>query len=58
MQHAEPCKNGLLTEADIDKSLRGNFRVMIKLGLLDPPERVAYSKIGSEPDDPWLTDRT
>ena len=50
-------KNGLLTESDIDKSLRGVFRVMIKLGLLDPPERVAYSRIGSEPDDPWLTDR-
>ena len=50
-------KNGLLIESDIDKSLRGVFRVMIKLGLLDPPERVAYSKIGSEPDDPWLTDR-
>ena len=50
-------KNGLLTESDIDKSLRGVFRVMIKLGLLDPPERVSYSRIGSEPDDPWLTDR-
>jgi len=50
-------QKGLLTESDIDKSLRGVFRVMIKLGLLDPPERVAYSKIGSEPDDPWLKDR-
>src|SRR6185369_7898964 len=50
-------KNGLLTESDIDKSLRGVFRVMIKLGLLDPPERVAFSRIGSESEEPWLTDR-
>jgi len=27
----------LLTEADIDASLQGVYRVMIKLGLLDPP---------------------
>jgi len=32
--------SGLLTEADIDASLRGVFRVMIRLGLLDPPEQV------------------
>jgi beta-glucosidase len=37
--------------------LRGNFRVMIRLGLLDPPNRVPYSSIGSESEDPWLTDK-
>jgi beta-glucosidase len=26
---------------------------MIKLGLLDPPELVPYSSIGSESEDPW-----
>lgn len=46
---------GLLTEADIDRALRGNFRVMIKLGLLDPPNQVPYSNIGTEAEDPWLT---
>jgi beta-glucosidase len=41
----------LLTEGDINLALRGNFRVMIKLGLLDPPEDVSYTQIknGTEP---------
>jgi beta-glucosidase len=50
-------KRGLLTEADIDRALRGNFRVMIRLGLLDPPSRVPYSSIGTESIDPWLTEK-
>ena len=50
-------KRGILTEADIDRALRGNFRVMIRLGLLDPPERVPYASIGHEATDPWLTDK-
>lgn len=44
----------LITEGDIDQDLRGVFRVMIKLGQLDPPEKVAYSTIGSGPE-PWLS---
>lgn len=45
-----------LTEADLDSVLKGNFRVMIKLGQLDPPEIVPYSKIGiSDTIDPWTT---
>ena len=50
-------KKGILTEADIDRALRGNFRVMIRLGLLDPPARVPYASIGQEPIDPWATDK-
>ena len=50
-------KRGLLTEADIDRALRGNFRVMIRLGLLDPPARVSYASIGQESVDPWLTEK-
>jgi beta-glucosidase len=50
-------KKGILTEADIDRALRGNFRVMIRLGLLDPPSRVPYSSIGQESIDPWATDK-
>ena len=50
-------KKGLLTEADIDRALRGNFRVMIRLGLLDPPSRVPYSTIGKESMDPWATEK-
>jgi beta-glucosidase len=50
-------KKGILTEADIDRALRGNFRVMIRLGLLDPPSRVPYSTIGQESIDPWNTEK-
>ena len=47
----------LLSERDIDEALKGNFRVMIRLGLLDPPSRVPYASIGSETEDPWLSDK-
>ena len=50
-------KNNLLTEAEIDRALKGNFRVMIRLGLLDPPSLVPYSTIGSEAQDPWLSEK-
>lgn len=50
-------QKGILTEADIDRALRGNFRVMIRLGLLDPASRVPYASIGQEATDPWLTDK-
>jgi beta-glucosidase len=50
-------KRGLLKETDIDRALRGVFRVMIRLGLLDPPARVPYSSIGKESVDPWLTEK-
>jgi beta-glucosidase len=49
-------KNKLLTETDIDNVIRGNFRVMIRLGLLDPPEMVPYTNIHGT-DDPWLSDK-
>jgi len=49
-------KENLLTEADIDKALRGNFRVMIRLGLLDPSQLVPYSSIAGT-DDPWLSEK-
>jgi beta-glucosidase len=46
----------LLTEADIDAVLRGKFRTVIRLGLLDPPSMVPYTGIGGagEPE-PWTT---
>jgi beta-glucosidase len=46
-----------ITEADLDSVLKGNFRVMIKLGQLDPPEMVPYSRIGiADTIDPWTTE--
>ena len=52
----EALQKKLVTEADIDKTLRGVFRVMIKLGQLDPPEMVPYSTIGTGPE-PWLSQK-
>ncbi|MFB9844940.1 glycoside hydrolase family 3 C-terminal domain-containing protein [Mucilaginibacter ginsenosidivorans] len=44
----------LVTETDIDQNLRGVFRVMIRLGQLDPPEMVPYTSIKDGPE-PWLS---
>jgi beta-glucosidase len=49
-------KDGSLTEGDIDAVLRYKFRITAKLGLLDPPDLVPYTKIKDEPE-PWNTDR-
>jgi beta-glucosidase len=51
--------SNLLTEADITENVKGELRVFIRLGLVDPPEVVPYSKVGAagEPD-PWTTDKT
>lgn len=55
----EAVRRGLLTEAEIDQALRGLFRVSIRLGLLDPAERVPYASIGVEGDpEPWSLSET
>ena len=48
----------LITEQDIDRNLRGVYRVMIRLGELDPHAMVPYSNIGvtdadTSKGDPW-----
>ncbi len=49
-------KANLLTEADIDNALRGKFRTVIWLGLLDPPTHNPYIAIGAAGDpEPWNT---
>lgn len=57
-RHKEPVtealERGLLAETEIDQALRGLFRVSLRLGLLDPPERVPYAAIGAAGDpEPW-----
>jgi len=47
----EALSRGLLRESDIEHAIRPNFRVMIRLGLLDPPELVPFTKIPKE--EPW-----
>jgi beta-glucosidase len=49
-------KDGSLTVADLDEVLRPKYRTVIRLGLLDPPEMVPYSKIKDSPE-PWNTDK-
>jgi beta-glucosidase len=49
----------LITEADIDRNLRGVYRVMWHLGFLDPAENSPYSRIGvvdQAHGDPWNDD--
>ena len=54
----EALKNKLLTEADIDEVIKGNYRVMIRLGLLDPPDNNPYANIGiNETEAPWLSEK-
>jgi len=52
----EALQKKLITEADIDQDLRGVFRVMIKLGQLDPLQMVPFSTIGTGPE-PWLSQK-
>jgi beta-glucosidase len=56
----EALKQGLINEAELDRNLRGVFRVMIKLGMLDSTEMVPQARIGSDDGagkvlakDPW-----
>jgi beta-glucosidase len=49
-------KDGSVTEGEIDELLRPKFRVTIRLGLLDPPEMVPYTKIKDSPE-PWNTEK-
>ena len=45
-------KQKLVNESEIDENLRGVYRVMIHLGLLDPPEMVSFSTIKGDME-PW-----
>jgi beta-glucosidase len=49
-------KDGSVTETEIDDLLRPKLRVTVRLGLLDPPEMVPYSKIKDSPE-PWNTEK-
>src|SRR5262249_47878944 len=42
---AQAVKNGLISEAEIDESLKRLMTVRFRLGMFDPPEMVAYARI-------------
>jgi beta-glucosidase len=49
-------KEGLLTEADLDDAVKRKLKTTIRLGLLDPPAMVPYTKIGASGEpEPWTT---
>jgi beta-glucosidase len=50
-------EQGLLTETRLDQVIKGTLRVFIRLGLLDPPDRVPYAKIGTDDTEPWATQK-
>ncbi|MGC4090481.1 MAG: glycoside hydrolase family 3 C-terminal domain-containing protein [Polyangiaceae bacterium] len=45
-------EQGLLSAAELDDAVRRNFRVMLKLGLLDPADRVPYAQVDPQ-KVPW-----
>jgi beta-glucosidase len=59
-QYAAPLKDALekklLTEADIERNIRGNLRMRMRLGEFDPPEMVPYSNIAGT-EEPWFSEK-
>ncbi len=52
----EALSKGLITGKDIESVLKGNYRVALKLGLLDGQADNPYSQIGvKDTIDPWTT---
>ena len=51
-------QENLLTEADLDRNLKGTLRVFLRLGWLDPATNNPYASIGAagEPE-PWLSEK-
>ncbi len=47
----EAVKQGLITEAEIDVSVKRLYRAKFKLGMFDPPEMVPFSKIPYSEND-------
>lgn len=51
-------RDGLLTEHDIDDAVNRKIRTTIRLGLLDPPTAVPFSRIGlGDEPEPWTTEK-
>jgi len=59
-QYATPLRDALekklLTEADIERNIRGNIRMRIRLGEFDPPEMVPYNSIAGT-EEPWYSEK-
>lgn len=54
-------ENGLISESEVDNAIRGNLRVLLKLGLLDTPGNTGnpYINIGvTDTVAPWMKDES
>jgi beta-glucosidase len=60
-QYATPLHDALdkklLTEADIERNIKGNLRMRMRLGEFDPPELVPYNKIAGT-EEPWFGEQS
>ena len=57
----EAIKEGMVSESQVDRAVRGNLRVMLKLGLLDDPAATEnpYKNIGiTDSVPPWMRPET
>jgi beta-glucosidase len=52
----EALEKKLVTEADIDRNIRGNIRMRMRLGEFDPPELSPYSGIAGT-EEPWYGEK-
>jgi beta-glucosidase len=59
-QYAVPLRDALekklLNEADIERNIRGNIRMRMRLGEFDPAEMVPYSNIAGT-EEPWYGEK-
>lgn len=46
----------LVTESDIERNIKGNIRMRMRLGEFDPPEMVPYNKIAGT-EEPWYGEK-
>ena len=56
---AQAVKDGLISEGEIDASLKNLIRLYLRLGEMDPPDADPYAKIGRQNDGelpPWERD--
>ena len=45
MKYVDAVKQGLLSEKDVDVTLKRLFTARFRLGMFDPPEMVKYAQI-------------
>jgi beta-glucosidase len=59
-QYSSPLRDALekklLTETDIDRNIRGNIRMRMRLGEFDPPEMSPWNNI-SGTEEPWYAEK-